>query len=51
MLFFAINLNSNHSGYNMDISVISPLVIREEQRSYETGIFNIHVFTSSGPRL
>ncbi|XP_023340781.1 group XV phospholipase A2 [Eurytemora carolleeae] len=27
------------SGYNMDISVISPLVIREEQRSYETGVY------------
>ena len=25
------------SGYNMDIGVINPLVIREEQRSYQTG--------------
>jgi len=27
------------SGYNMGISVIDPLVIREEQRSYETGVY------------
>jgi hypothetical protein len=25
------------SGYNLGISVVDPLVIREEQRSYETG--------------
>ena len=27
------------SGYNMGIEMIDPLVIREEQRSYETGVF------------
>ena len=27
------------SGYNMGIESIEPLVIREEQRSYETGVY------------
>ena len=27
------------SGYNMGIETIDPLVIREEQRSYETGVY------------
>jgi hypothetical protein len=26
------------SGYNLGIDLVDPLVIREEQRSYETGI-------------
>ena len=29
------------SGYNMEIDMIDPLVIRQEQRSYETGMFQI----------
>jgi len=35
----AIQLNTYASGYNMDISLIDPLIIREEQRSYETGVY------------
>eukprot|EP00091_Calanus_sinicus_P009411 TRINITY_DN22036_c0_g1_i1.p1 TRINITY_DN22036_c0_g1~~TRINITY_DN22036_c0_g1_i1.p1 ORF type:complete len:132 (-),score=30.15 TRINITY_DN22036_c0_g1_i1:111-449(-) len=34
-----LQLNTYASGYNMDISLIDPLVIREEQRSYETGVY------------
>jgi len=34
-----LQLHTYASGYNMDISVIDPLVIREEQRSYETGVY------------
>jgi len=34
-----IQLNTYASGYNMGIDMIDPLVIREEQRSYETGVF------------
>merc|ERR1719347_878443 len=35
----AVQLLTYASGYNMDISLIDPLVIREEQRSYETGVY------------
>jgi len=35
----ALQLNTYASGYNMDISLIDPLVIRHEQRSYETGVY------------
>ena len=35
----ALQLNTYASGYNMDIDMIDPLVIREEQRSYETGVY------------
>jgi len=35
----ALQLNTYASGYNMDISLIDPLIIREEQRSYETGVY------------
>jgi len=35
----ALQLNTYASGYNMEISLIDPLVIREEQRSYETGVY------------
>ena len=35
----ALQLLTYASGYNMDISLIDPLVIRGEQRSYETGVY------------
>jgi len=35
----ALQMLTYASGYNMDISLIDPLVIREEQRSYETGVY------------
>jgi len=34
-----IQLNTYASGYNMGIDMIDPLVIRGEQRSYETGVY------------
>jgi len=34
-----IQLNTYASGYNMRINMIDPLVIRGEQRSYETGVY------------
>jgi len=34
-----IQLNTVISGYNLDISLLDPLVIREEQRSYETAAY------------
>jgi len=34
-----VQLNTYASGYNLGISVIDPAVIRQEQRSYETGVY------------
>lgn len=34
-----IQLNTYASGYNLGIDLVDPLVIREEQRSYETGVY------------
>jgi len=34
-----LQLNTYASGFNMDISMIDPLVIRETQRSYETSVY------------
>jgi len=34
-----IQLNTYASGYNLGIDLIDPLVIRHEQRSYETGVY------------
>jgi len=34
-----IQFNTYASGYNLGISVVDPKIIREEQRSYETGVY------------